>query len=63
MIETSVSKSEAISSAQCKSPFILLLLYLLGIGEFQKAGNLPGFRNTFVVTEPSRLTLKAVSRN
>ena len=38
-------------------------MYLLGIWDFQKARNFPGFRNTFIVMEPSRLTLKAVPRN
>ena len=63
MIETSVSNLEAILSARFKSPFILFLLYLLGIREFQKAGNFSGFQNTFFVTEPLGLTLKVVSRN
>ena len=31
MIETSASKSEAFLKARCNSPFMLLLLYLLGI--------------------------------
>ena len=60
MIETSASKSEAILNARCNSPFILFLLHLLGIREFQKAGNFPGFQNIFVVMEPSEFTLKAV---
>ena len=63
MIETSVSKSEAILNARCKSPFILFFLYLLGIQGFQKAENFPDFQNTFVVTKPSGLTLKVVSRS
>ena len=63
MIETSVSKSEAILNPRCKSPFILFFLYLLGIRGFQKAENFPDFQNTFVVTKPSGLTLKVVSRS
>ena len=52
MTDISTSKSEAILKARCKSQFILFLLYLLGIWEFQKAENFSGFWNTFVVTEP-----------
>ena len=63
LIETHASRPEAILQAWCKSPFILILLYLLDIWEIQKAGKFAGFRNNFVVTEPSGLTLKCVSKN
>ena len=63
MIETSVSKLEAILNAWFKSPFMLFLFYLLGIREFEKTENFPDFQNSFFVTEPLGLTLKAVSRN
>ena len=63
MIETSVSNLEVILNARFKSPFMLFLLYILGIRKLEKAGNLPGFQNTFFVTEPLGLTLKVVSRN
>ena len=63
MIETSVSKLEAILNAWFKSLFMLFLFYLLGIREFEKAENFPDFQNSFFVTEPLGLTLKVVSRN
>ena len=56
MIETSASKSEAILKAWCKSPFILFLLYLLGIWEFQV------FEILLLSWNHQGSTLKVVSR-